>query len=350
MVMTMKKIRTAILGASGYTGAELLRLLLGHPFVEIAALTAEKNAGQPVAAILPHLAGCDLPDLKKISEVDFAAIDLVFCALPHKTTQEIISALPEHLRIIDLSADFRLKNLQTYQKWYEHAHKAPNLQQNAVYGLTEIFREQITKARLVANPGCYPTASQLPLIPLLKEKLILPHDIIIDAKSGISGAGRELKTGILYCESTEGLKAYGVASHRHAPEIEQGLSEVWGQDVLVTFTPHLTPMSRGIFATIYVKLAEKVTAQILRQLLTEFYHREAFVRILPEGDLPATQYVRGTNFCQISVVEDRLPHRAILLCAIDNLVKGASGQAIQNMNVMYGFTETTNLMQTALFP
>ncbi len=340
----------AILGASGYTGAELLRLLLAHPNARLVALTAEKNAGQPVAAVLPHLAGRGLPDLCKIDAVDFGKVDLVFCALPHGTTQDVIAALPQNVRVVDLSADFRLADVNVYEKWYGHAHRAPQLQTGAVYGLTELARDKVRGARIVANPGCYPTAAQLPLVPLLKAGLIESDDIIIDAKSGVSGAGRELKQGNLYCEAAEGLMAYGVASHRHAPEIEQGLSGAAGKGVIVNFTPHLVPMSRGIFESIYVKLAKGADIAAIRNAWQKAYANEPFVQTLPEKQLPSTHQVRGTNLCQMNVVADRVPGRAIILSAIDNLVKGAAGQAVQNMNVMYGLEETTGLAQTALFP
>ena len=346
----MTQIRTAILGASGYTGAELLRLLLPHPHVVIAALTAEKNAGQPVAATLPHLEGRVLPDLRRIGEVDFDQIDLVFCALPHGTTQEVIAALPPHVRIVDLSADFRLADCATYEQWYGHAHKAPQLQPDAVYGLTEINRGRLRTARLVANPGCYPTASQLPLIPLLRAGVIEGDDIIIDAKSGVSGAGRELKLPNLYSEAAEGMQAYAVAAHRHAPEIEQGLSAAAGRSLTVNFTPHLVPMNRGIFASLYVRLAVGKSVADIRHVWAEAYGGEPFIQLLPASHLPATRQVRGTNCCAINVVADRLPHRAIILSAIDNLVKGAAGQAVQNMNAMYGWEETLGLQHTALFP
>ncbi len=342
--------RIAILGASGYTGAELLRLLIPHQNVQICALTAEKNAGQPLAAVLPHLRGYGLPDLCKIDAVDFKGIDVVFCALPHGTTQEVVAALPRNLKIIDLSADFRLADIESYATWYGHQHRAPALQAEAVYGLTEINRATIAGARLIANPGCYPTASQLPLIPLLRAGLIEPDDIIIDAKSGVSGAGRELKQGNLFCETAEGMQAYGVAGHRHAPEIEAGLSQAAGHSVVVNFTPHLVPMSRGIFASLYVRLKGGTTITTLRSCWQAQYGKEPFIEILPEGQWPSTRQVRGTNRCQMAVAADRVPGRAIILATIDNLVKGAAGQAIQNMNLSCGWPETTGLEHTALFP
>ncbi len=339
-----------ILGASGYTGAELLRLLLAHPNVTIAALTANRNAGQPAGALLPHLIGLPLPDLCRNEDVDFGRVDFVFCALPHGTTQDVIAALPAKVRVVDLSADFRFADTRQYEACYEQAHRAPELQQEAVYGLTELARDKVRGARLVANPGCYPTAAQLPLIPLLRAGVIEADDIIIDAKSGVSGAGREMKLGNLYSEAAEGLQAYGVAKHRHAPEIEQGLSEAAGKPVVANFTPHLVPMNRGIFASIYVRLAKGKTVADVQRVWRETYRDEPFIQVLADGHLPGTRQVRGTNNCQIAVVADRVPGRAIILSAIDNLVKGAAGQAVQNMNAMFGWPETCALGQTAMFP
>jgi len=343
-------INTAILGASGYTGAELLRLLAHHPHVRIKALTAEKRAGATMGEVFPHLGALDLPRLVKIADVDFTSIDSVFCALPHGLTQEVIAALPRHLKIVDLSADFRLHDVATYAKWYGHEHLAPELQKEAVYGLTEFARDAVKKARLIANPGCYPTSAQLPLVPLIEAGLIDAGDIIIDAKSGVTGAGREAKEANLYAEVTEGIHAYGVANHRHAPEIEQGLSQVAGRDIVVNFTAHLMPMSRGILSSIYVKLANGASADDLRAALVKRYAHEPFVRVLAAGLSPATRHVRGTNNCLIGVFADRVKGRAIILSVIDNLVKGASGQAIQNFNVQSGLPETTALEQEALFP
>ncbi|MBI1272516.1 MAG: N-acetyl-gamma-glutamyl-phosphate reductase [Alphaproteobacteria bacterium] len=347
--MTDKK-KIAILGASGYTGAELMRLLALHPHVAITALAAERSAGQPVWAVYPHLAGVALPDMVKIDAIDFSKIDLVFCCLPHATTQKVIAALPANLKVIDLSADFRLKDTAAYAQWYGHEHHAPDLQKTAVYGLTEINRDAVRAARLVANPGCYPTAAQLPLIPLLRKKQIEPGDIIVDAKSGVSGAGRDAKPDYQYCEVTDGMRAYGVASHRHTPEIEQGLSEAFGKPVTINFTPHLVPMSRGILASIYVKHADGTSANGLRDTLNAAYAKEPFVHVLPAGASASTRNLRGSNHCVIGVFADRVPGRAIIISVIDNLVKGASGQAVQNMNAMFGWPETTALEQPPLFP
>ncbi|MBB4268173.1 N-acetyl-gamma-glutamyl-phosphate reductase [Roseospira visakhapatnamensis] len=344
-------IRIAILGASGYTGAELVRLLHGHPNTDVVVLTADRRAGQPLAAVFPHLAHLHLPDLVAIEDVtDWSGVDLVFCALPHATTQAVIEALPERLRVVDLSADFRLEDTAVYAQWYGGPHKAPELQKTAVYGLTELARERVSRARLVANPGCYPTGPQLALMPLIEAGLIDVDDIIIDAKSGVSGAGRAPKEGALHTEVSEGIHAYSVASHRHAPEIEQGLSRAAGRPVLVNFTPHLVPMNRGILCTLYVRPCEGVKAADLLARLGERFAGEPFVKVLPPGTLPHTRHVRGSNLCLIGGVDDRLPGRAILVTVIDNLVKGASGQAIQNMNVMMGLPEAAGLDQAPLFP
>ena len=346
----MEQINTAILGASGYTGAELLRLLAGHPGFRVAALTADRKAGQTMDAVFPHLAGLDLPTLVTIDQVDFDRIDAVFCCLPHGTTQSVIAGLPARVKVCDLSADFRLADIESYAEWYGHPHQAPELQKTAVYGLTELARDAVRGARLVANPGCYPTCSQLPLIPLLKAGLIEADDIVIDALSGVSGAGRAAKEANLYTEVAEGVHPYGLGGHRHLPEIEQGLSAAAGRVVRVSFTPHLMPMNRGMLSTIHVRPAKGAGPAELRAALAEAYRDEPFVRVLGEGVVPATRHVRGSNLCLIGVFPDRAPGRATLVSAIDNLVKGASGQALQNMNLMFGQPEGLGLAQAPLFP
>lgn len=343
-------INVAIIGASGYTGVELVRLLLNHPHVSIAALTGDSQAGKEVGDVYPHLRFKGLPALVTLEQVDFTAIDLAFCCLPHGTTQAVIAKLPKHVKVVDLSADFRLSDVGEYAKWYGHAHQAVDLQKEAVYGLTELARAEVKNARLVANPGCYPTSASLPLVPLLKAGAILPEGIIIDAKSGVTGAGRSAKQANLFTEINDGINAYGIASHRHAPEIEQTLGRAAGKGLVVTFTPHLMPMNRGILSTIYVKLSGKNTADNLREILQKTYENEAFVHVAPAGVMPSTHQVRGTNDCVIGVFADRIPGQAILVSVIDNLVKGASGQAVQNMNVMYDWPETTGLQLTAVFP
>ncbi|KAH7619633.1 hypothetical protein Ndes2526B_g06615 [Nannochloris sp. 'desiccata'] len=345
------EVRIAVLGASGYTGEECVRLLSLHPNFKVSALTGDRQAGKPFSEVFPHLiTATDVPSLVKIDDVNFSDVDGVFCCLPHATTQEVVAALPSNVKVVDLSADFRLRDVNTYAEWYGGEHKAPELQKDVVYGLTELHRDAIRGARVVANPGCYPTTVQLPLMPLLEANLISPKDIIIDAKSGISGAGRSAKQNLLYCEATEGISAYGVGKHRHMPEIEQGLSDAAKTPVRVSFTPHLMPMSRGMESASYVKLANGATVADLRACLEKKYANEPFVHILAPGVPPFTHHVRGTNYCHINVFEDRIEGRAIVLSVIDNLVKGASGQAIQNMNLLFGLPETTALMQQALYP
>ncbi len=345
-----KAIKAGILGASGYTGADLVRLLTLHPEVEIRLLTANAHAGKPMGAVYPHLGYLDLPDLVTVEEADWSALDVIFCGLPHATSQQIVKTLPKSLKVVDLSADFRIENPETYATWYGHEHYAPELQGEAVYGLTEINRERIAAARLIACPGCYPTAVLLALLPLVRDGLVDPQEIIIDAKSGVSGAGRGLKENLLFCEAGEGLSPYAVGSHRHAPEIEQEIGKAAGASVFVNFTPHLVPMSRGELVTCHLKLSAGETAERLRESLAGAYGDETFIRLLSKGRLPSTQMVRGSNYVAISVVEDRIPGRAIVIAAIDNLVKGSSGQAIQNMNLLFGLPESTALLQPPLFP
>lgn len=348
--MSTSTLKAGILGASGYTGADLIRLAACHPNVDLVALTANSHAGKPLGDVFPHLAGLDLPGLTTVEEADWDGLDVVFCGLPHGTTQEIIASLPEKVRVVDMSADFRLRDIDTYAEWYGHEHRAPELQKSAVYGLTEHYRAQIADARLVACPGCYPTAALLLLIPLITSGAIAADRLVIDAKSGVSGAGRGLKQNTLFCEAGEGLIPYGIASHRHAPEIEQELSVAAGRELRVTFTPHLIPMSRGELLTVYADTAEGHSVADVRAVLTEAYADEPFVRIVPEGVMPGTQHVRGSNTCLIGVYEDRVPGRVVLVSTLDNLVKGSSGQALQNMNVMFGIEETTGLGQQPLFP
>ncbi len=349
-VMETKPIRAAVLGASGYTGADLIRLAARHPSIEIVALVAKGHAGQTLAQVFPHLASLDLPALVTSDEVDWSTVDVAFCGLPHGTAHSEIAKLPERARVIDMSADFRLRDLGVYTEWYGVEHNAPALIKGAVYGLTERYRDTIKSARLVACPGCYPTAVLLALLPLLEAQLVATEDIIVDAKSGVSGAGRSLKQNILFSEAGEGLSPYGIGNHRHVPEIEQELSLAAGADVTVNFTPHLVPMARGELCTCYVRLAGKATAGDLRQVLTNVYAASPFVRVVEEGVVPATQHVRGSNYCHVGVFADRIPGRAIVVSAIDNLVKGSAGQALQNFNVMHGLDETTALEQLPLFP
>ncbi len=349
--MSAKK-KVGVLGASGYTGADAVRLLARHPQVEISALTANTHAGKAMEEVFPHFFMLDLPRLVEWEKVDWTKLDAVFCGLPHGTTQEITAAVMAanpKIKILDMSADFRLRDMSTYAQWYGHEHRAPELQGEAIYGLTEFYREKIAASRLVACPGCYPTAALLALVPLARAKLIDVNDIVIDAKSGVTGAGRGLKQNTLFSEAGEGLSPYSVGTHRHSPEIEQEIGVAAGSNVTVNFTPHLIPMSRGELCTSYVRL-NGASPDDLRTALAEAYKDEPFVHVAKKGVLPQTQNVRGSNYVQIGVFADRIKNRAIVISVLDNLVKGSAGQAIQNMNLMLGFPETVGLEQIALFP
>ncbi len=346
------KAKIGVLGASGYTGADAVRLAARHPNVEIAALTANTYAGKAMNEVFPHFFMLDLPRLTEWEKVDWRTLDAVYCGLPHGTTQEIIAAVlaaNPAIKILDMSADFRLRDMGTYAQWYGHEHRAPQLQGEAVYGLTEFYRDRIRSARLVACPGCYPTAVLLSLVPIVKAGLIDADDIIVDAKSGVTGSGRGLKLNTLFSEAGEGLSPYSIAKHRHAPEIEQEIGVAAGVPVTVNFTPHLIPMSRGELCTSYVRL-KGATADDLRAALAAAYHDEPFVHVTPKGVVPQTQNVRGSNYVQVGVFADRIKGRAIVISALDNLVKGSAGQAMQNMNLMLGYPEATGLEQIALFP
>ena len=339
--------RIAVLGASGYTGAELVRLISTHPQMQIVALSADRKAGQAMAEVFPFLRHLDLPKLQKIDEIDFAAVDLCFCALPHGTTQQVISALPRNLKIVDLSADFRLRDAADYEKWYGQPHTAPDLQAEAVYGLTEFYREDIAKARLVAGTGCNAATGQFALRPLISAKVIDLDSILIDLKAGVSGAGRSLKENLLHAELSGGTYSYSAGGkHRHLGEFDQEFSAIAGRPVLVQFTPHLLPMNRGILATVYVK-GDPAT---VRATLTSAYTAEPFIKVLPYATLPSTRDIAGSNYCHIGVIGDRLPGRAVVVAVLDNLTKGSSGQAIQNANLMLGLQETAGLMLAPIFP
>ena len=338
-------INIGIVGASGYTGAELARILVNHPEVNITVATSRQYAGRPLSEIFPHLRGrADLVcENLPVNELCRRA-DLFFTAVPHKTAMDLVpDLLAAGKRVIDLSADFRLRELSVYEEWYQ-PHSSSHLLGEAVYGLPELYRSQIAGCRLVANPGCYPTSIILGLAPLLAAGAVLPETIIADSKSGTSGAGRSAQTGTLFCEVHDGFRPYKVGrTHRHTPEIEQELSAVAGRPVKVTFTPHLLPISRGILSTVYSSLAPGFDRKRIDELYREKYRDEPFIRLLPEDAFPATQYVRGSNYCDISWKIDPATGRVIVMTTIDNIVKGASGQAVQNMNIMCGFPETAGL-------
>jgi len=329
----------------------LLRLLVGHPEVDICCVTSRQHEGLPINRVFPSLSGfcelvCEPLDVGRIAE----RADLVFTALPHQSAMEVIpDFLAAGCKVIDLSADYRLKDQAVYEHWYQE-HSSPELLTEAVYGLPELFREQIAGARLIANPGCYPTSIALGLAPLLKNKLIDPASLIIDSKSGTSGAGRSAKQGSLFCEVNEAFKAYGVASHRHTPEIEQTLSTLAAVPVQVNFTPHLLPVNRGILSTIYASQNQVLETAELIEVYRQFYSGETFVRVMPGDQLPDVAWVRGTNFCDLGIVADARTQRVIVISAIDNLVKGAAGQALQNMNLICGFNEQLGLGIVPLFP
>lgn len=339
--------RVAILGASGYTGAELVRLLATHPTMEIIGLSGDRKAGMAMAEVFPHFAHMGLPRLQKIEEMDFARVELVFCALPHATSQAVIAALPARLRVVDLSADFRLRDPAAYEAWYGKPHAAPALQAEAVYGLTEFYRNDIEGARLVAGTGCNAAAGIYGVRPLLEAGVIDPDRIVIDLKAGVSGAGRTLRENLLHAELSEGTHPYAIGgTHRHLGEFDQEFSRVMGRPVQVQFTPHLAPMNRGILATIYV---DGDPAEV-HAALSRRYDLEYFVHVLPFGAAPSTRHVRGSNYVHIGVVGDRMPGRAMVMVVLDNLTKGSSGQAVQNANLMLGAEETAGLTLAPVFP
>jgi len=344
-------IRIGIVGASGYTGAELARLLCSCPDVKLTVATSRQYHGKKLAEAYPNLAGmvdivCE--DLQTDELVERA--DLFFTAVPHQTAMAIVpDLLQSGKKVVDLSADFRIHDASVYEKWYQK-HTAQEYLAEAVYGLPELHRQQIVTARLVANPGCYPTSVILGVAPLLEAGVIEPETLIVDSKSGASGAGRLAQTGTLFCEVTEGFKAYKVAAHRHTPEMEQEISALCNKPVTISFTPHLVPMSRGILSTIYARMSRRLTDVEVYDLYLNFYRDEPFVRLSEPGAFPATQYVRGSNFCDLGFKADSRTGRIVVLAAIDNLVKGAAGQAVQNMNLLCDLPETKGLLGVPLFP
>ena len=337
----------AILGASGYTGAELVRIIATHPQLSIAALSAERKAGLAMAEVFPHLRHLDLPTLVTLGEIDFDGIDLVFCALPHGLSQALVRDLPKSVKVVDLGADFRLRDPAAYEFWYGKAHAAVDLQKEAVYGLTEFYRDDIRAARLVAGTGCNAATVQFALRPLIEAGVIDLDRIVCDLKNGVSGAGRALKENMLFTERATNAVGYSLGGkHRHLGEFDQEFSAIAGRDVRIIFTPHLVPMSRGILATCYVD----GDAQTIHDTLAARYADEPFVVTLPFGATPGSGDVMGSNLCHIGVVGDRVPGRAIVVATLDNLNKGSSGQAVQNANLMLGLDETMGLGLAPVFP
>ena len=345
------KTRVGIIGATGYTGVELLRLLLHHPEVEVTALTSQKFAGLSIDQVFPSVTKnlqlkCEELNLDQISK----KTDFIFTAVPHKTAMETVPLFVQRgKRVVDLSADFRFKDPMVYEKWYQK-HTCPELLAESVYGLPELHREKIRKAKIVGNPGCYPTGALMGLIPLVTKGMISYETIVADSKSGVSGAGRDVVLGSLFCEINEGVKAYNIFKHRHLPEIEGELSQLAGKKITVNFVPHLIPMDRGILTTLYVNFNQKVKADDVINVFEAYYQKEPFVRLYPKGKIPNTKDVRGSNYCDIGMVVDELDGRGVIVTAIDNLVKGASGEAVQNMNIMLGYPETMGLDVIPLTP
>lgn len=343
--------RIAVIGASGYTGVELLRLLSQHPGVELVCVTSRQYAGQHVCEVFPSLQGSLDLVFEDVDPAGLAGrVDLAFTAVPHQTAMGMIPGLLDAgCRVVDLSADFRISDVSVYEAWYQ-PHTAEELLEEAVYGLPELFREQVPAARLIANPGCYPTSVALALAPLLEQGLIDTASLIVDSKSGTSGAGRGAKVDTLFCEVNEGFKAYGLPRHRHTPEIEQTLGRLAGKEVVISFTPHLLPISRGILSTCYASVSAPLSLEVLHQAYIDRYAEEPFVRVLPIGLLPNISQVAGSNFCDIGLSVDERTGRVVALAAIDNLVKGAAGQAVQNMNLMLNLSESLGLMAPPIFP
>jgi N-acetyl-gamma-glutamyl-phosphate reductase len=345
-------IKLGIIGATGYVGAEVVRLLSRRSDIDITTVISNSFAGKPYSSVYPSLRGlfdkiCDPPDIEAASE----KADFFITALPHGVATSVIPQLLKNgKRVIDHSADYRFRDIKVYEQWYKVAHSSPDLINKAVYGLPELYRESIKKADLVADPGCYPTCSILGIAPALVNKIASPKGIIIDAASGVSGAGRKAELPYAFCETDENYKPYGVASHRHTPEIEQELSLLANEEVLISFTPHLVPMKRGMLATSYLSLAtEGLTTADVQALYQEYYKDEIFVRVLPVGEMPETKFVAGSNFIDIGVAVDQRTNRLIVISALDNLGKGSAGQAVQALNLMAGFPETEGLLTPGLY-
>lgn len=345
-------LKVAICGGSGYAGAELLRILAAHAEVRITAVTSEKSAGKRVTDLFPHLRQYDNLVYEPLDrEKIISKADLFFMALPHAASQVAVDFfVTQGKKVVDLSADYRLRDAKTYEEWYKVSHMFPGTLKKAVYGLPELYRKKIAKSRLVANPGCYPTGAIIGLYPAIKNRFVKLDSIVVDSKSGTSGAGRQSEVSFSYCEVNEGFKAYSVAAHRHTPEIEQELSAAAGKSVKLNFTPHLVPLDRGILTTIYARLTKDADPKAVHEAYGAAYRKEPFTRVLDMGRFPNVKNVRGTNLCELGITVNERTTTLIVVTAIDNLVKGASGQAVHNMNIMMGFDETTALNAIALFP
>ena len=344
-------IKVGIAGASGYTGLELIRLLANHPEVELSVLTSETYKEKSIADVFPSLNGIININLQSLDVEILKSCDVIFLALPHTIGMDILpELLKSNCKVIDLSADYRLKNADAYSEWYSLTHTHPEFLSQVIYGLPELHREKIKSAQGVANPGCYPTSVILAIAPLLKTDWVDLESIVSDSKSGVSGAGRKTSITTQFSEANEGVTPYGLASHRHTPEIEQELSNLVGKPIKISFSPHLIPMSRGMLSTIYINLNHKLKDENLIEHYENFYSDELFVRVLDKGKFASTHFVSGSNFCDIGIKVDSRVNRLVITSAIDNLIKGASGQAIQNMNIMLGFGETTGLRSPGMFP
>ncbi len=345
-------VKVAICGGSGYTGAELLRILAQHPGVQVTAVTSERSAGKRVTDIFPHLLKYSTLVYEPMDPARLLSqADVFFLALPHAESQEAVEAFfSKGKKVIDLSADFRLSDISVYEKWYKTPHHFPTTLKKAVYGLPELYRKAIRKSRLIANPGCYPTGAVLALYPAIRDGLIDIDTIVVDSKSGTSGAGRKADVSISFCEVNEGFKAYGIGTHRHTPEIEQELSHIAGKPVMIDFTPHLVPMDRGIVTTAYAQLKKKLSTANVLNYYNRRYSKEPFVKVLEEGFYPNAKHVRGSNYCLVGIRVNERTNTLVMVSTIDNLVKGASGQAVQNMNIMLGLEETTALEGLAICP
>ena len=340
------QISVSIIGGSGYTGAELMRIVSRHPHFKLAQVVANRNAGKKIQDIFPHLRHLDLPDFISFEKMIFEDVDLIFCALPHATSQEIIVKIPERIKIIDLSADFRLERVEEYERWYGQKHIAPSLQEKSVYGLTEIYKQKIKEGSLIACTGCNAAATLYPVLPLLNEGIINDDNLIINLGAGVSGAGRDAKQNIIHAEVSEGVRPYNIGKHRHIAELEQEFKKATNKKMDITFIPHLLPQNRGVIVSIPLSLP----ASLIHKTLDKFYKNAPFIIVLPIEEIPATQHVRGSNFCHIGVISDHNKDKSVVISVLDNLIKGSAGQAIQNANLMFDLDETSGLLESPIFP